>query len=336
MKTIVVIFSFICTISAFAQNENGERPKGYTDYYYNYISFHRAFPILRTIPPIDTTMPLDIQLTYFYVDSLFRRPINQLFGKHFDKLIKDLHWNSDTIRYAWKFLYKLEDYDPIKSAQYKLETFINGGVKYKSKYFHTKFNLVQKTKTLPDSLRLKVYSLIEPIYVLKIVVFALDSIDSTREFNVICKVLDTLKGKKIPMLPENNTLKSGETIKSSFPLFQFSYLSSTVQQNTELSHGKHLYKYYEPHFYDASKFMMRMKPGDTAVVFLFEGNDVRSKTHDYLYIRIDPFASNGALPIINGKVKDINKIWSNELYLPYEEWKEEFEKNKRFVLDFEL
>ena len=141
---------------------------------------------------------------------------------------------------------------------------------------------------------------------------------------MICRVLDTLKGKVISILPGNYTLKSGEKLQSSDPLFQFSYLSATVQQNTNMSSRPHLYEHLEPHFYDYSKFMMSVKLCDTAVVFLFEGNDVRSKTNDYLNIRIDPFTSNVALPVINGLVKDINKIWSDEMYLPYEEWKHRF------------
>lgn len=61
-----------------------------------------------------------------------------------------------------------------------------------------------------------------------------------------------------------------------------------------------------------------------------------SNTHDYIQLGVEHHCSNGALPFINGMVSDVNKVWSDSTWLPYNTWKSKYNEavdiimNKRY------
>lgn len=67
-----------------------------------------------------------------------------------------------------------------------------------------------------------------------------------------------------------------------------------------------------------------MRVGQEAVVFLTYDDWLIDATHDYFALKIEPIASVGALPIIDGRVRDVNRIWSNDLLMEYDAWRRRF------------
>ncbi len=65
----------------------------------------------------------------------------------------------------------------------------------------------------------------------------------------------------------------------------------------------------------------QMQVGQEALVFLTHSGQRYDSTNDYFDLNVDPRASYGALPIINGQVRDVNHIWSNQTMISYDDWK---------------
>ncbi len=75
----------------------------------------KFFPRTSYYPPLQTGMTLNVLDGYIYFDSLVRS-VNVSSGQ-FDSLISTMY-DSDTLRYAVKYLYEMIDWDPITFFQY--------------------------------------------------------------------------------------------------------------------------------------------------------------------------------------------------------------------------
>ena len=66
---------------------------------------------------------------------------------------------------------------------------------------------------------------------------------------------------------------------------------------------------------------------------VYVGNDFHE--NDYYYLHLEPWASNNALPIIDGKVRDLNHVWSDQDLLPYRDWRSRFLSIRSTILSAE-
>lgn len=330
-------------MSVFAQNESGERkqillhPKYSENYQYN-----RKVPILKIFPSRDSTLPIEVFKAYKYYEDLLKNDYKNYIDILSNVSLRRKNASDiDSIRYLWKCLYLIDDFDPIKSNQFSIETILDSGKSYNFNSNHFAYKISNTILELPKRRKRKIYSMLQAKYVLKVVIQQSYEIESKdlNGFNSSqyeCTIIDTLKGKiHTSNFSENeyNYEKNSSRIESK----NFSFVTSVPMEFVWHSAGPVLYQKSEPMFRGNKGDFITFKSGDTAIVFLsFSYSFVPEKNFDKFILRIESDASNGALPVIKGMVKNINKVWSDELYLPYEEWKEEFEKSKRFILDFEL
>lgn len=87
----------------------------------NSAMFQKQYPIIRNLPPINTGMPIDILLSYVYLDSLLKYT-----DRHkTDSLIKSWTGMNSNLANSLKYLYKIIDYNPIIFNQYTNEATLN-------------------------------------------------------------------------------------------------------------------------------------------------------------------------------------------------------------------
>jgi hypothetical protein len=356
---IVVLVSLFTTVSQ-AQNESGTRPidipgtKAQGFYYDSTFSMMQVqFPIIRSIPPINTGMPFDVILSYIYVDSLLRFRND----KEIKSTLMGYTTLNDTLTWAGTILYRLTDYNPFLLKQYDLET-VAGRKKLSNHYKAKRVGIDNGADTLPLSNRYssilqtltasvynKIVSLIPPTsyreaynsllssnYVLRIKVL---SIDSTRDkywftndqfapdtqyvYQVTAKVIDTLKGRAFKSyLCNETTIKQGNTLQEECPIIKFHYTKRTYSLLGNEG--------YETLVADTSALLdgngkYSMKMNKEYVVFLNYANALVDEQYDYFDLSVEAMCSLGALSIENNVVHDINKIWSASEYVSYSTWK---------------
>lgn len=348
MKKILLflIISFVTVNISYSQNESGHRTGDFK--YWKQIRmwydsttklFQTRFPILRTIPPVSTDMPLDILLSYVYLDSILRFKSNE----DIEYYIENTRSMNDTLRYALKYLYKMNDYDPVRFNQYRIENLINQRLdsttlKYKSHIRDQKFYLCEKFRKLSkENKKLALYSIFLADYILKVKILEIDSAQKYPNdsfywrFNTKVQILDTLKGRKFPPLQfiSTNELKNNINHQHNFH-FQF-----TSEDYNDLNKvDVFLYKNIDTNFIYKNGFRMRV--GQEAIIFLSFINPLIDLEYDYYDIDTEPRYSFNALRIENNIVYDVNKVWSFSIAIPYEEWKQLYLNyiNKILNLDF--
>ena len=304
--------------------------------------YHTKLPILQNIPPIHSAMPFDIQLAYLALDSFCRTNTNPFWV---DDWIKNVNLTNDTLHTLWQYAYKAIDYDPFRFYQYLEEQYIQSK-KYRTYFTFKTHDIIDKSYKLPLANKYHIYSALRPMFVLRVSVMSIDSMkssiytqgDSTQynHFKITCLVTDTLKGKKIPMfcLNQNSTKKTKDVNEnlSNNCFFEFYISLRTYPQPRPHSHFSTPFPMIDPLIYDKSRQIMRFQPGQDLIVFLGRGNVSYSRTHDYIQIHPEHYCSNGVLPIINGMVSDVNKVWSDNKWISYSTWKEKFNDAVNIIL----
>ncbi len=127
---IVCVGGLLSASVSFAQNETGTRNLNDTLFkathsWYDSTTamFQHQFPIIRSIPPLNTSMPLDVLISYIYLDSLLRSPLASTLEQRLES------WTTlnDTLTYAAKCMCTLIDYNPIIFNQYTNEVGLQTG-----------------------------------------------------------------------------------------------------------------------------------------------------------------------------------------------------------------
>lgn len=304
--------------------------------------FHTKLPILQNIPPIHSAMPFDVQLAYLALDSFCRTNANPFWV---DDWIKNVNIDNDTLHTLWQYAYKAIDYDPLRFYQYLEEQYIQSK-KYRTYFTFKIHDILGKSYKLPLTNKYHIYSALRPMFVLRVTVVSIDSMkssvytqgDSTEfnHFRITCTVTDTLKGKTIPMFCLNQNLKNDKFFKkinnNQNCLFDFKISLRTYPQSRPHSHFSTPFPLVDPLIYDKSRRIMRFQLGQDLIVFLGRGNVSYSRTHDYIQIDPEHYCSNGVLPIVNGMVSDVNKVWSNSSLISYNSWKEKFNDAVTIIL----
>jgi hypothetical protein len=358
LLTMLIITCMVgSTSSLYSQNETGTRNISVYEemlkarhkwYDTSTIMYQYQFPIITSIPPLSISMPFNVLLSYIYTDSLLR-------FAHSRPLMKRISaWNSlnDTLKWMAYGDYVMSDYNPIVFKQYKQETLnwqiVNTDIRSNSKFdtlpdIVGKYNAVYSdikslldikiAEVLPDSDARAIMSLLTCDYILKIKVISIDSmIDKLSSgsfpgsyyYRVTAIVYDTIKGKVLPPPPTNETFAKHEKLldTSNEHLIQFGYTNRAYHSLGFVGNeGKQSYTEADTAFTRGSSNVFSMKVDQEAVVFLSYFNNVIDYQHDYFDLSLDPLASLNALPIIDGYVRDVNKVWSQDLMTSYPSWK---------------
>lgn len=356
--TAIAIIALSSTSISFAQNETGQRPcnpaalKLSRVWYPNYSMYQMKYPILQSVPPIETGMPLNILFSYIYMDSLLRTVKPQDFRKRL------VQWQTmnDTLRYMVQALNTLKDYDPIRFNQYDNETSLqakrhgsmrltpeppmvdsallaeNTPVHYPERYESTVFAtggdiLTRFRRTYSGTDYDAMIDVLCSDYVLRATVISIDSMPSKYhlnepargifEYRVTIAVTDTLKGKVLKPL-DVSTLNTPSKPKSraadGTQYYQFQY--STSHQNPNEG-------YVSPLLTDQSgRFIIT--PGQDLIIFLGFYNFLIDCEYDYFDLALQQQCKSFILPVINNTVIDGGHIWSDSDSMSYSAWKQKF------------
>lgn len=354
LLTMLIITCMVgSTSSLYSQNETGTRNLNDTLYkathrWYDSTTamFQHQFPIIRSIPPLNTSMPLDVLISYIYLDSLLRSPLASTLNQKLES------WTTlnDTLTYAAKALFTLKDYNPIILNQYANEVGLQqsssgnrivkvGGNdwttqsnvgKYRTSLTHLMDNIafrmhqILKSDTSTANIADACLSVLFSDYIIRVKVVNIDSTLNKHSpvneyrYNVTAQVLDTIVGKIIPALSNNtqyiNHLQNKKIISND------SSTHYTTLQYIKQNYYPNGYKEDSSFIESELKHNFKLSPGQELIMFLSFNNRLYDNQNDYFDIDLAPSASYNALPIIAGNVRDVNKIWSEQTIISYEQW----------------
>jgi len=247
--------------------------------------------------------------------------------------LKNMNTDNDTLHTLWKYAYEMMDYDPLRIYQFLNDQDIERSI-YRNISTYNFYRMIGKIGKIDNSKNWQLYAALNSMYILRVTVLSIDSMKSSiislgdsNQFNhyqITCIVTDTIKGKVIPMsLPDNNLNSKNFKSNSSYnyPTFKFITTSYSSPQFINATHFTPQFKKVDSLIFDFSRMIMRLKPGQEVIVFLQPTDCIWTKTHDYFRLVVAYPYSGGVLPIVNGMVSDINKIWSDSTLIPYNSWK---------------
>lgn len=331
----LLLVAIASTNQGLAQNETGVRHLNkdrfkQEGYWYDSTTamYQERFPIIRSLPPLSTDMPLDILLSYIYLDSCAR------FDTGETVLRKLFHWKTmnDTLKGMLTYYYKLTDYDPILFNQYLWET----NLKLRTRY-------VAALRPVADALREallraaphreEAQALHAALYadnILRVRVLSVDSMLGKPEpsplnpyvYRVTAEVLDTIKGRVFAACGglQAKTDPDHGVAQSTTPCIRFIYARGNYYQvlgeNADMPKPPKrdsAFMSYEGGF--------KMHAGQEAIVFLGMSPSLFDSSNDYFNVWLQPLTSYNALPIIDGMVRDMNHYWSASDLMTYADWK---------------
>ncbi len=343
--SLSMMFILLLSLPCAAQNESGKRflsdemTKRKSIWYDSTLLETRdyeKYPIIRRIPPLSSGMPCEVMAAYIYLDSLAR------FYDNLDIMngVAHLVAHPEILKKVVSCDYRATDYNPALFKQYDIETALNSDI---FKWFIGSF-----TEPLPKAISQvaanpkeanALTSTILPDYVLRVKVVAIDSIPlakplaisgsrgGTHSYTVMVEVLDTLKGRVFLSCMEQSSSNSVPALPApNFPCTKFRYYNSAYFQDIS---G---WEFVEDSAFLADNGKFSMHVGQEAIVFLEYFGRRYSYTHDYIGLTTSPRSSYNALPIIDGKVRDVNHIWSDQLMMDYNAWRNRFMELRTKIL----
>lgn len=339
----------ISSVSLFSQNEDGVRNLDFLHENPPFSAFHTGVPIIRSIPPLSISMPLDVLIGYIAMDSLGRFYNDSAFravrGKSLYRELEELKPSNDTLHTFWKYWYQMMDFDPIRFQQYLIEQYLTQNNKYSFRFTYDVAYLLGKSHKLNHPLRKRIAAALIPDFILKVQVVGIDSMKapinsygdtSTYKFyDIKCIVLDTIKGKVIPKESISNDLnqKKTEQTKNNTGYFHFVISTNSYPQTRLSSHSVIYFPKIDSLIFDTEKEIMRVHNGQELIIFVNCINSHYTKTEDYFQIYTSLEASNGVLPIVNGLISDVNKVWSDSTWIPYNIFKERYNEAVEIIMN---
>ena len=166
----------------------------------NVKGLHYNTPVFDASPALLSNLPYDILQCYIIADSILRseeaRIFTNDFFKRFDK--KEIAYDNDTLNYAYKYLYKISDYDPLLFWEHLRKS---GDKKIHTSHLYDKLtDCIEKSPNGQQKRRLFRSFWILHIYVDTTIFMVYDSTNKWhKDFTIVyAQVLDTIKGKIIP------------------------------------------------------------------------------------------------------------------------------------------
>ncbi|MFZ1572887.1 MAG: hypothetical protein IPP08_11320 [Chlorobiota bacterium] len=129
---------------------------------------------------------------------------------------------------------------------------------------------------------------------------------------VTAEVLDKVKGQQLPLFPTDSLGRQ---------IIQFRYDGSLYSSNW-IENVKDIYK-NDP-LLKVGEDEFGLKVGQEIIAFMRFNTFKCDYDYDYYPLELDYACSNSALPVVNGVVSDVNKIWLPSTNYSYSEWKARF------------
>ncbi len=336
LATILISLFSLANINAQIRSGLPDRPeaKGFF-----YASERLKFPLCS----VTSDMPYDIMASYIIADSITRNIGSIIIVNELAKNI----WYGDTIAYALKYIYNMEDYSPIR-----FHKFLNTGSLYQDIPANSLYKrIVHKCLNWQ-------YPYVHSSYILHIKINGTQFIGD--EDGAICKsltivscnVLDIIKGQILPdlntylyagnkgtYLYESGKISNSQTLSeagkvpnellSTYPQTNliFQYCNEWPRNYKSTSRSTWLYNYIdggEPWIPDNSE--------KEYIVFLKisgGGGDKEGSATNYIYDGIIPVAgglSFGMYPIVNGFVLDEGNYLGFGEAVPVDEFKQRLQE----------
>lgn len=343
-----LLILFFCSLSSLsAQIEVRDRQyidneRGYSRYFTpaSY-QFEQQFAIPSSLPPLSTDMPYDVMLGYIYLDSLLKNTTyEEVYKSCWNRWINEESKEmNDTLKYAFQYLYKLMDYDPIRFVQFhdnmdmkyytmspmsisgQLSRVLNSKTPNLRK--KTSFGLIHKSQHI---LHVKVID----VYRIPYRWYMSDTIDYNKYlYNISAVVIDTIKGQTFKPV-ETNMLKINikdekklALIGSSNPAISFRHTNGPYC-NDEFPFKT------DPDLLDMNGDLL-LQSGQELIVFLTYGNRLVDEQNDYYGLDLIT-----VYPVIDGKVRDITHIWSDNDLIDYEDWFKIYNEKKALLFKGEV
>lgn len=273
--------------------------------------FDSQFQKLKQIPPITTDMPYDVMMSYIAIDSFARTeffndiPLNRWL---------DEGKSNDTIKSVVKYLYLINNYDPVRLCQYMNNTSRKTYLTNIQYLINTENTLLERVlKNSPDKLALNDLNIAH--YYLRIKINKIDKApwkNHENEFfySVNADVIDTLKGKVFKHCTDNLSFSSDANSNSHKSSICFHYVSGQYSLDGN--------RIIDPSLLDESG-NLTLRPGQELIVSLMYGNYKWDYEHDYFGLMLLT-----AFPIMNEKVYDPGHEWSKDSVTDYQKWKNIF------------
>ncbi|MBS1914574.1 MAG: hypothetical protein JST22_21505 [Bacteroidetes bacterium] len=350
MAILVPAAIAITSQHATAQNESGRRSlnkPAFSHDWYNSTDeqYVYTFPIIRSLPPLNSTMPWDVMAAYIVADSICRFDPTGTTTVNWLRTRKTM---SDTLAGILRFLYRMKEYDATTFTQYSYEVDLKRGNParpYKAGLLDiiTAANgaMFRCAPNRTDAGAL--YSASISDIVLHVKVLAIDSMPQTQHphdfitmlYRATVQILDTLKGGSIPSCQQQfeqdrvATPRQHARVAAASPYTYIMYCNFSVLDADHapdvLGIPSPFYKIYRQRdtaFGGCSESCsFRMNVGQEAVVFLGFGDSKVDSTNDYFQLEID---GHDPLPVVDGRIRDVNHVWSSDLLMDYAAWRQRF------------
>lgn len=289
--------------------------------------FQVAYPKLQTIPPLSTDMPYELMKAYIFIDSLLKNLPDQRFL--FNTYFRIVRTDNDTVYQSIKYLYKIDNYDPVRFYQYMYgrdrqayQQDILGIVSLPISF--VKYSKLSRAKNHC------MLNLIKSDYILKVHINSIESIpqrrypqgnilDSCFIYRIEATVLDTLKGKVFTNLYYNPAINGVANLNLQQPTICFTNIISNKTKPV-FDPKSPMEQEYKPNII--------INPGQDLIVSLSHECYYWDYNYDYFVLSLLT-----ATPIINGQVKDNNKEWSDSVLMDYPKWRIEFFKKVDMLLN---
>jgi len=278
------------------------------------------------LPVLHPSMPYDILIGYLYTDSMLKAYNRNVI----ENTIKSTSYNSDTMSYLMKYMYRMADYSPIMYEQFLGMTANMVPFRRTSGWSVSSdfLNYLHNNNDIYDIEKYLTRLLLEATYIYHIQVvdtIFIDSIDITKSDNpeyvtsliAYSTIIDKIKGQKTPaeeyiltplVLNGNKTPNAATTnyLDNHNDYFAFEYFHLWARQaNFRTDDG--VYNFFK-RLLDAEGNPWVI-PDREFIVFarVSGGSDCGSKSSNVMGVKIVPVGGNtsgGMLPVIDGNVID--------------------------------
>ncbi len=290
IKKSIIIF-FITIIILLPSVSFSQKPR--CDSLYMNLTFRTIR--LKRVPPLSFYMPYEVMKGYIALDSISRNMDNNSFR---DFLNRQTYYN-DTIKNILKYMYLLNDYNPILFYTMGYDS------NYKLWVARAEYDFIVhiqqfKQVSLSNDLTIAEAGIIAHIIVTDTVRRACGSIFTDIDEIVTCTIIDTIKGKVIPSCKDISIPNSVDDYRDPVPNIQPANPGSCLQFTYMVQNGN------EPVLVDENGEPW-IKKNREYIVFLYVAGNCRYQ--DSLYYDCSPAQWNGAknynlYPIENGIVQD--------------------------------
>jgi len=300
-------------------------------------SYRTQYPALKESPLTIADIPRNVRGAYLYLDTLMRSPnASRMFQKSDVQEMKP----RSVARLA-SYLYLMNDYNPMLFAQYADGIEMRQNDMYRLSFRRFSSSVYNHIRDAARGHGDALYSILYADYILRVKIHAVEPSFhegqlETHYYRVTAEVTDTLKGKffqpyERPALAEYVKPWGSSTI-------QFQYTPDNYLDPAEIARDrdevKLPYQHNDPAF-TTGEGRFGMRPGQEAIIFLRHGDRLIDTDNDYYYLHLEPWASYNALPIIDGKVRDVNHLWSDQEMLGYRQWRSRFQSLRNMVVSAE-